>query len=136
MDALRRWGPLALAVSATLAATSLPVPADVGDPVLAPWTDKLAHVALYLWLGWSLGVGLWEGDGPGPQLFLLALAAAAGFAALDEWHQAWIPGREPAAWDWAADLVGSGAGLAASLRLVPGWVGRRSGRSDGPERAG
>ena len=136
MSPVRRWGPLALAVSVTLAATSIPFPADVGDPTLVPWSDKFVHFALYAWFGWSLGVGLWTGDSPGAGRFLLALVGAAAFAALDEWHQAWIPTRQPSVLDWAADLVGSGVGLAASVRLLPAWLlgpvasGRGSGEED------
>ena len=109
-------------MSVTLAATSVPFPADVGDPSLVPWSDKIAHVALYTWFGWSLGVGLWTGDSPGAGRFLLALVGAAAFAALDEWHQAWIPTRHPSVLDWTADLVGAGIGLTASIRLLPGWL--------------
>ena len=122
MSPLRRWGPLALAVTVTLAATSVPFPADVGDPSLVPWADKIAHFALYSWFGWSLGVGLWTGDSPGLGEFVLALVGAAAFAALDEWHQAWIPTRHPSVLDWTADLVGAGIGLTASIRLLPGWL--------------
>ena len=133
MNAIRRWGPLALAVTVTLVATSLPVPADVGDPTLVPWADKIAHFGLYLWFGWSLGVGLWRGETPGGGSFVLALAAAAAFAGLDEWHQAWIPTRTPSVLDWAADLVGAGAGLSSSLLLVPGWV-RPASAADDPDQ--
>lgn len=136
MSSLRRWGPLALAVTVTLVATSVPFPAEVGDPTLVPWSDKIVHVGLYTWFGWSLGVGLWTGEKPGLGRFVLALLAAAAFAALDEWHQAWIPTRHPSALDWTADLVGAGIGLAASIRLLPAWLlgsGREGAEGGRPE---
>lgn len=122
MSPVRRWGPLALAVTVTLVATSVPLPADVGDPTLVPWSDKIVHFALYLWMGWGLGVGLWPRETPDLGRFLAALAAAAAFAAVDEWHQVWIPMRVPSAWDWAADVAGAGVGLVISLRLMPDWL--------------
>lgn len=122
MSSVRRWGPLALAVTVTLVVTSVPFPADVGDPMLAPWSDKMVHFGLYLWMGWGLGVGLWTGRTPTVGNFLAALAAAAVFAALDEWHQLWIPTRVPSMADWAADIVGATLGLVASAWLPPGWL--------------
>lgn len=133
MSPLRRWGPLALAVAVTLVATSVPFPPDVSEPMLVPMSDKAVHFGLYLWMGWGLGVGVWAGDSPSAGRFLLALLAVAAFAALDEWHQAWIPTRDPALLDWAADVVGSGLGLALALRLVPDWA---LPESEEPGRAG
>ena len=35
-----------------------------------------------------------------------ALALGLAYAAFDEWHQSWVPGRMPSLADWIADLVG------------------------------
>jgi VanZ family protein len=40
--------------------------------------------------------------------------AAAGIAALDEWHQQFVPGRSASLGDWVADVAGAGIILLAS----------------------
>lgn len=87
-----------------------------------PQGDKLLHLLAYLPLGWlahgafaslrQLGRRPWR-------LRLAALGAAALYAASDEWHQALVPGRTADLADWAADLLGIGAGIALAARLRP-----------------
>jgi len=87
--------------------------------VKAPW-DKLLHVATYALLAFALGYGSgWRGL----PLALLALLGAAGAGALDEWHQASLPGRQAGWLDWVADVVGSSLGGALA------WWCRHGGRS-------
>ncbi len=80
------------------------------------WTDKLAHFSQYAVLaclvagGWARqgGWGNWSTQWR-PMVFLIV------FAAIDEFHQIWIPRREASMLDWTADslgvLVGFGLGL-------------------------
>lgn len=42
---------------------------------------------------------------------LPALGFCAGYALLDEWHQSFVPGRDPSGTDVAADVVGAAAGV-------------------------
>jgi VanZ family protein len=44
------------------------------------------------------------------------------FAALDEFHQMYIPGREASFWDLVADVGGLVLGFYASARFVSGKV--------------
>lgn len=110
----RRWLPPVLWAAFMLILTSLPGDAvpDVGD--VPAGTDKLVHVILYAVLGWLTARAISHPRYPVRSFAILVLALAL-FAALDEWHQSFIPGREPHVVDWVADMTGVfiGAGLGA-----------------------
>ena len=66
--------------------------------------DKVVHLGLFSVLGGALAWGAWKsGRGVTPVLFLVL-----GFAygALDEWHQSFVPGRDPSVGDFLADCAG------------------------------
>jgi VanZ family protein len=65
--------------------------------------DKVVHLGLYGILGVALAWG-GEKSAWGGTLVLVALGIGYGF--LDEWHQGFIPGRDPSAGDLVADAVG------------------------------
>jgi VanZ family protein len=101
-----RWAPPALWAAALVVTTSWPNP---GVPQVGQ-ADKLVHVLLYGVLAWLVGRAE-------PTLAVvrrravLTIVALACFAALDEWHQGFVPGRAASRADWAADVVGAAAGL-------------------------
>jgi VanZ family protein len=74
--------------------------------VPTPW-DKLLHSSTFALLAWGIGIasGLrgWRG---------LSVAFGAGLlvGVLDEYHQFYLPGRQPGWSDLAADAIGSAAG--------------------------
>ncbi|MDT8435529.1 MAG: VanZ family protein [Gemmatimonadota bacterium] len=115
-----------------LALTSVPGGAVPGPAV--PGLDKIVHGLLYFVLGLLVGrpaAGPRPADreGPGsaaPPSGWLLVATLAIFAASDELHQRWIPGRDPSLADWAADVIGATAGLLAA-RVVRGRRERRHG---------
>lgn len=114
-----RWASLALAVAMLLALWWGGAQPQAVGLVKAPW-DKLLHLVTYAVLAFALGYGSgWRGL----PLFLLALLGAAGTGALDEWHQASLPGRQPGWPDWIADVVGGMLGSALA------WWCRHRGRS-------
>lgn len=102
------WGAI------ILVATSLPGSALPSAPAI-PGVDKVVHGGMYGVLGALVARGMtvrgrvarW-GWG-----WVVAGVVVAGFAAADEWHQQWIPGRGADALDWVADVAG--ATLGASL---------------------
>jgi hypothetical protein len=70
---------------------------------------KLAHMAVFgaLLLGW------WRAIGP-----RAAVAITLAYAALDEWHQTWVEGRNGAFHDWAIDALGAGIAAAVVVALA------------------
>ncbi|MBK8249200.1 MAG: VanZ family protein [Gemmatimonadetes bacterium] len=71
-----------------------------------PGIDKVIHGAMYFGLGRAAARAS-NGVRWG------VLVAVGTFAALDEAHQRWIPGRSGDVADWAADMAGATLGIAA-----------------------
>lgn len=73
-------------------------------------SDLLAHLAIYGVFGWLLA----RAPGVPRARTLLALALGASlYAAADELHQRFIPGRSASVDDWAADTLGAALGILA-----------------------
>ncbi|GIV56225.1 MAG: antibiotic resistance protein VanZ [Candidatus Kapaibacterium sp.] len=70
------------------------------------FADKLYHVLAYAVYGWTLLLALRTFPLASRQQVVLALTIGFLFAALDELHQAFIPGRTADLLDWVADAVG------------------------------
>jgi VanZ family protein len=97
-----RLGWLAGAVALILAAVAVPQIVPQG------W-DKAAHFVAFC----ALTLCLWRATAGG--MPLLVLAAAIALAALDEWRQAYLPGRMADAADFLVDVAAVTATLAALL---------------------
>jgi VanZ family protein len=125
MRTLLAWGP-ALGWAAVLFALSelrsLPGPLTP----LAGINDKVAHLVLYTLLGAALAWGRLRSPNPPRHALLLALGIVYG--ALDEWHQAFVPGRTPSVLDWVADTVG----VIVGYTLVLAFAHRTAGPSASP----
>lgn len=108
------WPPIAwAALIFLLSHQSQPV----GRVTLFPHADKLAHAAAFGILA-GLTARAVRGAGWGAARILLAAVVAASlYGAIDEWHQSFVPGRDPDPWDWVADTVGALAGAAAVVGL-------------------
>ena len=106
------WVAVAAWAAVIVVATSIP---GRMVPPAFPYADKLVHLASYGTLGVLVARALRAGRTHAPSLRTLAGAAAtvALFAAGDEWHQKFIPGRSADRMDWLADLIGAAAGLVA-----------------------
>jgi VanZ family protein len=113
---VRRWAPALLWLAVILTATSIPNPAVPA----VPGVDKAAHAIMYGVLAALVAYAL--SPSRRAHLWLVVAAPAiAAIAALDEWHQRFIPGRSASVGDWIADASGAGFAL-----LVYGAVlGRR-----------
>ena len=65
--------------------------------------DKVLHLGIYSVLGAALSWGEWR---MGRRRPLLLLFLGVVYGALDEWHQSFVPGRDPSAGDILADTAG------------------------------
>ena len=89
-------------------------------------SDKLAHAVAYCLLGALSLRACHRGIGPLRQWpTLLAMLMTLTYGALDEWHQAYVPGRFPSLYDWFADAAGAGLSIVLVQSAVV-WRRRRS----------
>lgn len=110
-----RWLPTAAWAALILTLSSVPTPAFAASSGF-PGADKLAHAGLYAVLGWFALRALMP-ESNGVRAVLLTVVAVAAFGALDEWHQRFVPGRFPEAWDVVADVCGGAVGsVVAAVR--------------------
>lgn len=82
--------------------------------VPAPW-DKLAHAGVFAVL--AAAIGLASGL-TGWRMVWLAFAGALLVGVMDEWHQAFLPGRQAGWDDLAADVVGGAMGAILARMYV------------------
>ncbi|MBI2836931.1 MAG: VanZ family protein [Acidobacteria bacterium] len=91
-----------------------------GGPSELPIPDYLLHFSVYGILGFLLYRAL---DG-GVRGVLGAALLGAFYGMTDEFHQSFVPGRDPSLSDWIADAAGSGLLSYITWRLG-GWLDRR-----------
>lgn len=79
------------------------------SPFAFPGQDKVAHAVIYGGLAGVVYLGLCRsGRYRSPRLlFWVPVAFAFLYGILDEWHQSFVPPREPSAADILADTVGA-----------------------------
>lgn len=82
--------------------------ADTPGPPLRHPLDWGAHFTAYLLLAFCLARASGRRG--------LALVVAAWFGALDEVHQAFVPGRDAGVTDWLFDLAGAWVGTRLGVR--------------------
>jgi VanZ family protein len=92
--------------AAILVLTSIPSPGLPDMPV--GHVDKMLHFFMYLPLGFLVMRSIQAG---GPAAIAVALVLCLAAAAVDELHQALIPGRFAQLYDFAADGAGGAAGI-------------------------
>lgn len=81
--------------------------------------DKAAHLAAYALLGLACLRATHGGFArPRPAASLAGLTLAVAYGAFDEWHQSWVPGRQPSLGDLVADAAGALFGLPALAALA------------------
>lgn len=91
-------------------------------PLPSSISDKRAHFVAYM--GFSLTVGRAVARGVASGATLRAAVATwvitVAYAATDEWHQAYVPGRSSDVYDWYADAAGAvvGAGLCWAWGII------------------
>lgn len=99
------------------------IPDMDAPPVFFDGEDKVAHVFLYGVLGVALARGRVRSGGGGGGWLVPALGVL--YAVSDEWHQSWVPGRDPSLGDLAADTLG----LLLGYGLFLSYLTRRAARA-------
>ena len=107
------WGP-AVGWAVVLFALSA-LPDSPGDAFLH-LPDKVLHFSVYSVMGASLAHARFHGAPTVPHAWMVTLGAL--YAATDEWHQAFVPRREPSMGDWLADLAGICVGYAVAWLIA------------------
>lgn len=80
--------------------------------------DKLAHFAAYAGLAFLFATSLAARRWSWWSIALVTMAVAAGYGAIDEVSQKFVPGRTADPYDWLADVTGAAIGL---LLFVPAY---------------
>ena len=124
------WAPAAVWAAVLIFLSSQ---SDFPAAVRFPLNDKVVHFGMFAALGAALAWGGWRSTSlsgrraaqgvagsPGSPsappsnkalpYHILLFVLGAVFAASDEWHQSFVPGRDPSAGDFVADLMGIVAG--------------------------
>lgn len=111
-----RWGPAVIWMGVIYFFSSRPDLPRIEDVWLELLLRKLAHIAEYVILGALLaraaGLRGWRGVALGAMLGAL-------YAASDEWHQTFVPGRKGNVWDVLLDSAAALAGAYLWLRPRP-----------------
>ena len=119
---IRYWVPVAVWAALIFYASSVPA---VNIPDLGIFgTDKFAHFLEFLVFGILLTRAM-LGQGPKISLswtIVLSIIIAIFYAAIDEWHQMVIPGRQTDILDFLADVAGIVVG---SLLLLRRYLGAK-----------
>jgi len=78
-----------------------------------PFADKVVHLAEFFILGALIARAIFKSfsDAKVLKVAVIAIAVATLFAAFDEWHQRYIPGRTVDILDFAANFIGLNAGI-------------------------
>ncbi len=76
------------------------------------WTDKIAHFLEYAVFGFFMVRAFFYGSSPEKRKRALWIAFFISilYAATDEFHQIYVPGREASVLDWLADVTGISIG--------------------------
>lgn len=112
---LRAWAPALVWAVVLFWLSSRPtLPTDLEGGL-----DKVAHFAAFMVLGLLLARAAIARRRPIALPVLLGLA----YAASDEIHQYFVPGRYPDAADWLADAIGVLVGCVFLYRLRAGGLG-------------
>jgi VanZ family protein len=101
-----RWLPVAVYVALIF---SLSAQAGLTVPGTFEWRDKIAHTLEYGVLGFLVfraARDTWP-NAPVLRRMILAALAVATLGAIDEYFQAFVPGRDSTVYDWYADATGA-----------------------------
>ncbi|MCX5752445.1 MAG: VanZ family protein [Candidatus Krumholzibacteria bacterium] len=124
LKTLKQWLPFFVWVILIFVGSS--IPRLSADPFgMPPYSDKVAHYLEYLILAFLFYRGIrgerWRMGFPA---WFVVLATGLAIASIDEYHQAYIPGRDANIWDWTADMAGIVTGALIGMRRYRGLARR------------
>lgn len=111
-DWIERWGPAVLVMAIIFIASATP---NSDLPALGAWdffAKKGGHMLGYALLAVAISHGLNSRKSITRPQFILAVCLAIVYAASDEWHQKFTPGRHASINDVFIDATGATIGLA------------------------
>ncbi len=120
---IKRWRILTAVLAIAWAVVIFIFSAIPGDsyPKHPGFLNYFAHFGEYLILGSLLTVALTGGKLKSWQIILIAIVITSAYAASDELHQLFVPGRFGDPVDWLTDTLGASAGA-----LLTGFLLRRA----------
>jgi VanZ family protein len=118
LRALRAWWPALVMIAAIFAFSSIPL-SDM--PVFGGW-DMIVKKGGHAFGYGLLAVAFWRGFEWKERLFWLPLLLAVLYAATDEFHQSFVPGRHPSPVDVGIDAIGSSIVLALWAWIRAAWA--------------
>ena len=111
------WGPVVAYMALIFLLSAQPQP-----PLPPQITDKQGHSIGYFGLAVTVSRAVAGGLVSGTTLPVAAAAwtIATAYAATDEWHQSFVPGRSADVHDWYADAAGAllGAGVCWAWGII------------------
>jgi len=79
---------------------------------------KTAHLSIYFVLGFCAANAVWQATDNILHIFLISLIWSSFYAATDEWHQYFVPGRSCMWQDWLIDTTGILLGICVAFLIV------------------
>ena len=107
MTARRWWAAVAVWCGIIFALSALPDRTQGGAPLPATMSRKMAHLIEYGFLAFLTGQALRAGNRPRRIVLGGALLFCVLYAASDEFHQSFVPGRYAKVRDVALDALGA-----------------------------
>jgi surface polysaccharide O-acyltransferase-like enzyme len=121
--AVSAWALVAVDAALIFCVSAMPgdhVPGDLGifRFIEIYQLDKIVHMLEYGIFGWLLTRALTKTRhfSSTAALALTVFVVGALYGASDEWHQSFVPMRDPNVYDWLADAVGVSAGIFVWLK--------------------
>jgi VanZ family protein len=126
---LKRWGPAILVMGIIFIASNTSGADIPGFGIMDIEVKKGGHMLGYALLAASYFHALDNGRRKPRILFLLTVLLSVIYAASDEFHQSFTPGRTPAVTDVCIDASGSIIGMAVLILLRRRFINKDTGIS-------
>jgi VanZ family protein len=93
---------------------------DAAFDTLEVLVRKTAHLSIFFVFGFCAANTVWQITQNKRRVFFISLVWCSFYAATDEWHQYFVPGRACMWQDWLIDTVGVLLGVGAAFLVI--WL--------------